>query len=132
LRKAKEADMGCESILDKVYEQEDLSFWGQVYVSMHLFTCPDCARKARLFELSRRIIRDEFLPPSPGLESTVMAAIAEEEGEALDAGTEAREIAVSGGFSLRGWVVVGIALLFSLTTIFLGMGFNDVALAAGM
>jgi len=124
--------MSCERILDKVYEQDDMSlrdmpFFDRIYVSLHLFVCPDCAEKVRRFELSAEILRDDFLPPSPELENAVMAAIAED-AEAPEADEAA---AFAGGFSFRGWVVAGLGLLVSLTTIFLGMSFNNVAYAAG-
>ena len=122
--------MSCERILDKVYELEDLFLLDRLQVALHLFVCPDCALKAERFRLSKEILREEFLPPSPaGLEDSIMAAIAEEEGEsALDA----QVAAAPGGVSLGGWVVAGLVLLVSLTTIFFGMEFNNVAGAAGM
>jgi len=119
--------MSCERILDKVYEPEELSMLDRAHVAMHLFVCPDCTIKAERFRLCREILRDEFLPPSPELEDSIMAAIDEEEGA-----FETKETAVPGGFSLGGWVIAGLVLLVSLTTIFFGMEFNNVALAAGM
>jgi len=119
--------MSCEKIMDRVYEQEDVSAFGQVRIGLHLFACPDCAQRAERLELCQDVLRRDFLPPSPKLEDTVMAAIAEEEG-AFDA----KEAVVPGGFSLGGWVVAGLVLLVSLTTVFFGMEFNNIALAAGM
>ena len=119
--------MSCKKIMDRVYEHEDLSALGQARVGLHLFTCPDCAQKAGRLELCAEVLRKDFLPPSPKLEDTVMLAIAEEEG-AFDA----KEALAPGGFSLGGWVAAGLVLLVSLTTVFFGMEFNNIALAAGM
>jgi len=117
--------MSCERILEKVYERKSLCGLDRLHVALHLFVCPDCAAKAERFRLCGEVLAEDFLPAPPGLEDSVMAAIAEEEG-ALE------EAAVPGGFSLGGWVVAGLVLLVSLTTIFFGMEFNNMALAAGM
>jgi len=121
--------MSCEKILDRVYDQEDMSLLNRLGIALHLFLCPDCARKVERFELCRKILREEFLPPSQNLEGSIMAAITDLES---DKAPEAEGAAVPGGFSLGGWVVAGLVLLVSLTTIFFGMEFNNVALAAGM
>jgi len=118
--------MGCERILGKVYEGED-SLSDRLQVGLHLFVCPECAEKAVRFELCKKVLREDFPPKSIGLEDSVMAALALEE-ETL----EAREGAPAGGFSIRGWVLAGLVMLVSLTTVFLGMEFKNVALAAGM
>ena len=121
--------MNCERIMDMVYEQETMSLLGRLEIGLHLFLCPDCARKVERFELCQKIMREEFFPLSQGLEDTIMVAIAEEESEET---LEAKGATVPGGFSLGGWVFAGLVLLVSLTTIFFGMEFNNIALAAGM
>ncbi|MCL2190933.1 MAG: peptidoglycan-binding protein [Treponema sp.] len=122
--------MSCEKILGKIYEQEDMSLLGRLEIGLHLLICPDCARKAERLELCQKTMREDFFPPPPqGLEDNIMAAITEEECEET---LEAKGSAVPGGVSLGGWVVAGLVLLVSLTTIFFGMEFNNIALAAGM
>jgi len=125
--------MSCEKITDLICEQENAPFWeapllDRLRVAWHLFACPACAEKAARYELCRKAMREGFLPPAPELESAVMAAIAEEEG-ALGAKDEE---AAPAGFPLRGWVAAGLVLLVSLSTVFFGMEFNNIALAAGM
>ena len=68
------------------------------------------------------------MPAAPGLEEAVMAAIAVEE----NISPETEEALIPGGFSTRGWVIAGLAMLVSLATAFFGLEFNKVALAAGM
>ena len=126
--------MNCAKILDMVYEYSGEDSDGgmpllvQIQVGLHLMFCPDCAQEVERFEVCRDMFRFDFMPPSPGLEDTVMAMIAGEPDEALEAeGTE-----VPGGFSTRGWVIAGLAMLISLATAFFGLEFNKIALAAGM
>jgi anti-sigma factor ChrR (cupin superfamily) len=104
----------------------------QLQVGLHLLICPGCAQEVERFEAIRDMLRYDFLPPAPGLEDSIMASIAAEEGETLEE-LEAGEIAVvPGGISTRGWVIAGLVLLVSLATVFFGMEFNHVALDAGM
>ena len=124
--------MNCAKVLDMVYEYsgEDsdngMPLLVQIQVSLHLLFCPDCAQQVERFEVCRDMLRLDCMPPSPGLEEKVMAMIAVEQDE------EAQEAEVPGGFSTRGWVIAGLAMLVSLATAFFGLEFNKIALAAGM
>jgi len=118
--------MGCERIIDMAHEREGLPLFGRLRVALHLLACPRCAAEAGRLELGMRALREGFMPPPPNLEDAVMARIAEE------GGLDAAEAAAPGGFSLKGWVFAGLVLLVSLTTIFFGMEFRNVALAAGV
>jgi hypothetical protein len=102
----------------------------QLQVWLHLLICPDCARAVERFELTRDILRSDFLPPAPGLEDPVMAMIALETDEFSE--SEEAVIPSPGGLSTRGWVIAGLIILVSLATAFFGMDFNSVARAAGM
>ncbi|MCL2043333.1 MAG: peptidoglycan-binding protein [Treponema sp.] len=125
--------MNCSKILDMVYEHENLSLAARIQVGLHLMFCPDCAREAGRFEVCHDILRNDFLPPSPGLEDAVMALLSGEE-HAL----ELHETSVQGagafpgGFSTRGWIIAGIVMLVSLATAFFGLEFNKIAIAAGI
>ena len=118
--------MNCAKILDMVYEQEDMSLPGRIMVGLHLMFCPDCAAKVGRFEACNTILLNDFLPPSPGLEDNIMAALGAEE-EALEL-----QEAVPGGFSTRGWIITGIVMLVSLATAFFGFEFQEIARSAGM
>jgi hypothetical protein len=124
-------DMSCESVMDKVYEYagaEAPPLLTRIWIGLHILVCPDCAREVERFEECRDILRGDFFPPAPALEDSLMAIIAAEEGEF--AGADEAEF--PGGFSTRGWVIAGLVMLVSLATVFFGMDFNQVALAAGM
>jgi len=110
--------------MDMVYEPENADFLDRLRIGLHLWLCADCARKARRVELCAHALREGFPPPSPGLEEAVMSAVSAEEC----AGDET----APAGFSLGGWVAAGIVLLVSLTTVFFGLEFRHIALAAGV
>ena len=123
--------MSCAKVLDKVYEYSDgesaMPLLTQIQVGLHILVCPDCAQEVERFEVCRDMLRADFLPPSPGLEDTVMAFIAADGGA-----EEMPEAEVLGGFSTRGWIIAGLVMLVSLATVFFGMDFNKIALEAGM
>ena len=119
--------MNCSKVLDKIYEQEKMSLFTRILIGFHLFICPTCARETERFETCKDVLRYDFLPPSPGLENSIMAAITTEEEV-----PEVLEAELPGGFSTRGWIIAGLVMLVSLATIFLGLDFNRVALASGM
>ncbi|MDR0495608.1 MAG: peptidoglycan-binding protein [Treponema sp.] len=123
--------MSCESVMDKVYEYSGgesyaMPLLARIWIGLHILICPDCARELGRFETCGDILRNDFFPPAPLLEDSVMAAIAA--GEEAAAG----ETELPGGFSTRGWVIAGLVMLVSLATVFFGLDFNKVALAAGM
>lgn len=133
--------MSCARILDKVYEysgcmpgtEDSMPLLVQLQVGLHLLICPNCAQEVERFEVTRDILRSDFLPPAPDFEDSVMAMIAAEEGESL-AALEAEEagVLIPGGLSTRGWVIAGLIILASLGTAFFGLDFNRVARDAGM
>ncbi|MDR1252059.1 MAG: peptidoglycan-binding protein [Treponema sp.] len=130
--------MNCTKILDTVYEYaggEPMPLSVKLWVGLHLLVCPGCAQEVERFEVTRDILRSEFLPPAPGLEDSVMARIAagQEEPAAFD-GEEipAHAIEIPGPVSTRGWVIVGLITMTSLVTTFFGMDFGKVAHNAGV
>jgi hypothetical protein len=118
--------MNCSKILDIVYEQENPSLLTRIRIGLHLLVCPDCAQEVERFEVCRDVLQNDFLPAAPVFEDSIMAMIAEEEGEIR------KTSEIPGGFSTRGWIITGIVMLVSLATAFFGMEFNNVAIAAGM
>ena len=117
--------MDCENVVEMMDEKENISLLDRIFCNLHLIFCPDCAEEVRRLELCRDIFLNDFLPLSPELEDTVMAAIATEE-------IEEPELLETGGFSIKGWIIAGIVMLVSLASVFFGMEFNKIALAAGM
>jgi hypothetical protein len=127
--------MNCEKVLDKVYEysgKEPMPLFTRIRIGFHLLFCPDCAQEVERFEVCRDILHNDFMPSAPvGLENNVMAMIAADETEDLEEAPSLDGV-LSGGFSTRGWVIAGLVMLVSFATVFLGLDFNTVALAAGI
>jgi hypothetical protein len=122
--------MGCSKILDMVYEcsEDSMPLLNQIQVWLHTVTCPNCAQEIERFEVSKAIMREDFFPPSPNLEDSIIAKIAIEEEQ-----TETVEsYAVPGGLSTRGWVIAGLIILISLATAFFGLDFQNLADETGM
>ena len=120
--------MICEKIVTKIYQGDTLSLLTRIGIGLHLLFCSDCTREIERYEKCRDILRNEFFPQSPGLEDSIMAMVAAEKEEAW----EAQRAELSGGFSLRGWVIAGLVMFVSLATAFFGLDFNKVALASGI
>ena len=122
--------MNCSKIMDMVYEEDSMPLINQIQVWVHSLFCPECAQKIELYENSRIILREDFLPElSEGartsIEDSIMARIAAEE--------EAKEAyATPGGISTRGWVIAGLVILVSLATAFFSLDFKNLATESGM
>ena len=123
--------MSCTKILDKVYEYgggEDMSLLIQLRIGFHLLICPNCAQEVERFEVTRDILRSDFLPPAPeGLEDSIMALVA-----AREETTAAEVFEAPGGLSTRGWAIAGLIVMVSLVTAFFGLNFERIAHEAGM
>jgi hypothetical protein len=128
--------MNCSKILDMVDEYSggdprtgsSVPLLDQIRIWLHTLVCPDCARNIERFEVSRNILKEDFFPPSPGFEDSIMAMIAAEEEQ-----QEAEEIyAAPGGLSTRGWIIAGLIILISMATAFFGLDFQKLANETGM
>jgi hypothetical protein len=63
---------------------------------------------------------EDFFPPAPGLEDSIMAKVA------LEIEEEQPQTASVGGLSTRGWVIAGLIILISLATAFFGFDFKRI------
>ena len=121
--------MDCSKVLDAVYEYsggERMSLLLQIRVSLHTIICLDCAREIERFQTCKTILKEDFfpsLPESRSVEDAVMGMITAENETLAE---------VPGGVSIRGWVITGFALIFSLVTTFFGLDFHRVASEAGV
>ena len=120
--------MNCSKILDMVYEDDHMPLLDQIQVWLHTFICQNCARDIERFEAVKTVMREDFFPPSPGLEDSIMAKISIEEEQ-----TESEiSYAIPGGISTRGWVIAGLIILVSLATTYFGFDFRSVARESGV
>jgi hypothetical protein len=121
--------MNCGEAMDKYFEslgEEPCSPLSRLNLAIHLFLCPRCAQEIKKLEEARELLKAGFLPPPPRLEDTILARIFEEIPEAAEEHYE-----IPAGVSFRGWVIIGIIVLFSLATAFFGMDFEEVAASEG-
>ena len=120
--------MDCDTVMDTVYESEkDLSLptVTQIRLRLHLLFCPNCAAELRNLRRLDEIMSSDFLPPSPGLENSIMDKLYEDS-------YEEEEIDAPAGFSFRGWVIIGFFVLLSLSSSFFGVNFTEIAQTEGL
>ncbi|MDR0784402.1 MAG: peptidoglycan-binding protein [Treponema sp.] len=117
-------------VIDKIYDamgEEEKGVFLQtlekITIFAHLFFCSSCASEARKLDLAEETMRTQFFPITPSVEDVVMRRIEEiaEEDEVPEYDS-----------SFRGWVVTGIIVLFSLSSVFFGMNFKQVAVSQGL
>lgn len=116
-------------IIDDLYDSmgEEPSFFSFIKNSAHLIICSTCSKEARKLKMAETVMKD-FFPPLPAaldFEESIMEQI-----DALP-DTPAYEAGHLTEVSLRGWVIIGVFMLFSLTTLFFGMDFEKVASSQG-
>jgi hypothetical protein len=117
-------------VIDKIYDtmgEEEKGFFFQtlekITISAHLLFCPSCADASRKLDLAEETMRTQFFPISPDIEDVVMRQIEEITEESEDFEYDS---------SFRGWVVTGVIVLFSLSSVFFGMNFKQVAVSQGL
>ncbi|MDR1588264.1 MAG: peptidoglycan-binding protein [Treponema sp.] len=125
--------MKCGKVIDEIYEYdggEHMPLLLRIRIALHVSFCPGCAREFERLRVMQDILRNDFSPACPDFEESIMVMI-DRDGE-MD-GVEEPELSVSpGGLSTRGWVIAGLIVLFSLSTAFIGLDFNYIALKAGI
>lgn len=124
--------MNCDELLDRVYEYcgEPLPPLLYLRVKLHCLFCPQCAQEIERFELAQDILRDDFVPRDANFADAVMAKLHAEDTTA-DSGETEEFWGEAAGVSLRGWVLAGLILFFSLASAFLGMDFIKIAASEG-
>ena len=124
--------MNCDELLDRVYEYcwETLPPLLYLRVKLHCLFCPQCAQEVERFELAQDILREDFIPQGAEFAGIVMAKLCAED-KAADSGETEGLWGEAAGVSLRGWVLAGLILFFSLASAFLGMDFIKIAASDG-
>ena len=112
--------------LDTIYGEEDiLPLRKRLALAFHIIVCGRCAVRLKTYEEARFLLFEKFLPPSPDFSDAIMDAVYRESHD------EGEPVFEAGGFSTRGWVIAGMVMLFSLTTVFFGQDFTSIALEQG-
>jgi hypothetical protein len=114
-------------IIDDLYDSmgEEASFLSYIKNSVHLFFCPACSKEARKLERVETAMKN-FFPASPEFEESIMEHVETLPKIPVRESTHPTEV------SMRGWVVTGVLMLFSLLTTFFGIDFERVASSQGI
>jgi hypothetical protein len=104
--------------------ENSMPLLSQIQVWAHTLFCSDCAEEIERYQTAITIMKEDFFPPSPDIEDSIMAKIDAEQAD--------EEYAAPGGISTQGWVIAGVVILVSLVTAFFGLDFKRLALESGM
>jgi hypothetical protein len=131
--------------MDKIYDSiggESMPFLVHLEISLHLLFCSRCAEEFKNLETVQDIMKNGFLPPAPDLGDAIMSKLpentdaweqadmpADEEHSFLGDPLAHFDFSTSPPF--RGWVIIGIIILVSLSTVFFGMDFENIAHSQG-
>jgi hypothetical protein len=109
-------------VIDELYDAmgEESSVASQIRIGAHLFFCRACRLEARKLEMAEEVMGD--FPRSPAFEDCLMEKIERLPLEGTQNGADA---------SFRGWIITGLIVLLSLSTLFFGMDFEKVARSQG-
>jgi len=119
--------MKCGDALDVVYGSEDIIPLGKrLSLAFHIIFCGRCAAQVESYEETRFLLQTGFFPPSPDFSDSIMERIYQEAENDAD-----QHVFDVGGFSLKGWIIAGIILLLSLTTVFFGKDFASIVTDQG-
>jgi len=119
--------MDCQTVMDTVYESEDgsLPILTQLRMGLHFLCCPGCAGELKNFRQIGEIMKADFLPPSPDFGDILMERL-------YDEGVIEEQADAPAGFSFRSWVIIGFFMLLSLSSVFFGINFVQIANAEGL
>ena len=120
----------CCEAMDMIYDDKDFGLMDRMRLNIHLFFCPRCSRELKHLGTCSEMMRTEFFPASPLLETKIMDQInslqMNEEISAVNESAAADQESLldihgePGGFSFRTWVIIGFFVFISLTSSFLG------------
>jgi hypothetical protein len=108
--------MNCDKVLDILYYSERISLLKRVLINFHVWHCAKCAAHRHVLQIACERMNEDFFPPAHGIAGQVMTFI--HAGETFDDTFPEHE-----SVSFRAWVVTGIALLFSLSSAYLGIDY---------
>jgi hypothetical protein len=124
--------------MDRIYDSGEraLSLKTRFEIAIHLVFCSRCTNEAAWYDASLRLMKTAFFPPAPSFEDAIMERIADESPgisyEFTDSAMDVQDDTESSlGISLRGWVVTGLIILFSLVGVCYGIDFANVAASQG-
>ncbi|MDR0526384.1 MAG: hypothetical protein LBG79_00985 [Spirochaetaceae bacterium] len=114
--------MKCKDVLDILYESDEISIFVRLEAALHTAFCASCAAEKRRLNMAHRLMRGTFMPFFPNMAASVMRVLRIDETGAFKRGS----------FSLRGWVIAGVFILFSLASAYFGIDFRAIVESSGV
>lgn len=112
--------MNCKDVLN-VLDDDEMTLTRRLRVAIHLAFCRSCAAEKRRLNAAYRMMNEDFMPlVSSGFSNAVMRLLG------LDESLQTQE-----SFSLRGWTAVGVFILLSLASSYLGVDFRSISESNG-
>ena len=109
--------MNCNKVLDFLYyADDDIPFVKRILIAFHIRHCPKCAAHWHTLQTASTLLKEDFFPPAENIADSVMALA--RAGEPLAGQSLGYQVV-----SLRAWIVTGFALLFSLSSAYLGIDY---------
>jgi hypothetical protein len=109
--------MNCDKVLDFLYySDEGIPFITRLLIAFHVRHCPGCASHLRALRTASTLLEEDFFPPAKNIADSVMALARADEPFA-ESSCEHEVV------SLRAWIITGFALLFSLSSVYLGIDY---------
>ncbi|MDR2149479.1 MAG: peptidoglycan-binding protein [Spirochaetaceae bacterium] len=122
--------MHCNEVLDKVYDSlgETLPLRDQAVILLHCLWCVHCTAEIKKLRMAEKEMHTQFFPPASPLDAAIMEKLADEIEKSL---VSSENTPAPVGFSLRSWIITGLIILISFSTVFLDMDFIKIANLAG-
>ncbi|MDR2343509.1 MAG: peptidoglycan-binding protein [Spirochaetaceae bacterium] len=109
--------MKCDKVLDSLYyPDDDIPLIKRLLITFHIWHCPVCSAHRRTLETVSSLLKEDFFPPSKNVADSIMALV--QAAEPLTESFYEHE-----ALSLRAWIITGLALLFSLSSAYLGIDY---------
>jgi hypothetical protein len=119
--------MRCKEYEAILYENDEPGMGERFLMAVHILLCGRCAVRSRRYEKARALLAENFFPPCADFSGAIMGRI-EDDARYDEAETV---FGIPGGIPTKGWIVVGLLVLFSLTSAFFGSDFMSIASLAG-
>jgi hypothetical protein len=98
------------------YSDEGIPFIKRLLIAFHVWHCPRCIAHLHALETASTLLEEDFFPPAENIADSVMALVRADEPFS-ESSCEQEAV------SLRAWIITGLALLFSLSSAYLGIDY---------
>ncbi|MDR3356906.1 MAG: peptidoglycan-binding protein [Spirochaetaceae bacterium] len=108
--------MNCNKVLDSLYYSDKYTpLITRLLIALHIRHCPKCAAHWQALQTAAVLLEEDFFPPSESHADSIMALVEADEPFAASRDRDA--------VSLRAWIITCLALLFSLSSAYLGIDY---------